>query len=580
MRSQYSRPRAGRLPRGGLICLSYGGIVNTRRCEWCRTVLPKGSRRRYCSDSCRTIASRERRRERACAPSHPWLAHGLTDAERAIAFAESLSIPEGPRAGEPVRLAPYQRSYIEGALGRDTSVAVLSIARGNAKTATAAALALGGLLGVWDGQPRRDVILAARVRDQARVAWQFAEGFARTLPEEYQKRLKFRRSPRLEIELEAEDGPHVLRAIAADGKSALGAGPTLVLMDERAFWPEGRGEELEQALLTACGKRGARTLIMSTSADSDAHAFSRWVDAPPAGTFVQEHRAPPGLPADDLPSLLTANPGAEHGVGASPGWLQGAAERAISRGGSALACFRALHRNERVSTEARDVLVTVDEWLACEADSLPPRSGPCVIGLDLGGSRSMSAAAWFWPKTGRLESLGVFPSQPSLAERGVMDGVGRRYAEMAERGELRTMGGQIVPAAEFIAEAMRRVEGERVTAICADRFRQAEVMEAAQAAGVRAPFAWRGQGFRDGGEDVERFRRAVFDGRVASAPSLLMRSALTDAVCVSDEAGNRKLAKARSTGRIDAAAAAVLAVGEGSRQTARPIRQARAPVWV
>lgn len=117
-----------------------------------------------------------------------------------------------------------------------------------------------------------------------------------------------------------------------------------------------------------------------------------------------------------------------------------------------------------------------------------------------------------------------------------------------------------------------RVQGERVVAICADRYRQAEVQEAAQEAGVRCPFAWRGQGWKDGGEDVERFRRSVFDGRVSCASSLLMRSALSDAVCISDPAGNRKLAKARSTGRIDAAAAAVLAVAEGARQMARPER--------
>lgn len=104
--------------------------------------------------------------------------------------------------------------------------------------------------------------------------------------------------------------------------------------------------------------------------------------------------------------------------------------------------------------------------------------------------------------------------------------------------------------------------------------------EAMQRAGIRCPVIWRGMGYRDGGEDVERFRRAVFDGRVRCAPSLLMRSALADAVCLRDPAGNAKLAKARSTGRIDAASAAVLAVAEGARQAARPAVNARAPVWV
>jgi phage terminase large subunit-like protein len=53
---------------------------------------------------------------------------------------------------------------------------------------------------------------------------------------------------------------------------------------------------------------------------------------------------------------------------------------------------------------------------------------------------------------------------------------------------------------------------------------------------------------------------------VKTAPSLLLRSAFADAVTLRDPANNLKLAKARSTGRIDAAAATVLAVrAEGAR---------------
>ena len=87
-------------------------------------------------------------------------------------------------------------------------------------------------------------------------------------------------------------------------------------------------------------------------------------------------------------------------------------------------------------------------------------------------------------------------------------------------------------------------------------------------------------GWRDGSEDIERFRRHVFDGKVKAKPSLLLRSAFADAVCLRDPANNLKLAKARSTGRIDAAAASVLAVAEGARITNRPVKQARAAVWV
>ncbi|WP_306253895.1 terminase large subunit domain-containing protein [Parvularcula sp. IMCC14364] len=504
---------------------------------------------------------------------------GGTKASKCVRFLETLRIPEGPKAGEQIRLAPFQKSFVEGSLDPKNNVGVLSVSRGNGKSALTAGICLGALLGVWDKQPRRDIILAAKTRDQARIAWQFAEGFAQSLPDEYQARLTFRRSPRLEIQFDDENGPHVIRAIAADGKSALGSGPTLVLMDERGHWPTDKGDALEQALLTGLGKRDGRALIISTSAADDTHPFSHWIDRPPAGCYVQEHRPLPSLPADDLDSLLIANPGADYGVGATSQWLLTQAERAIQRGGNTLSSFRLYHRNERVSGEERDVLLTVDQWLAAETNELPAREGGVVIGLDLGGSASMTAAAYFWPKTGRLEVYGWFPSDPSLANRGLNDGVGDRYLKMAERGELETLGNKTVPVAAWLSAAMRRVEGEQVIALLADRFKQAEFLEALQSAGISTPVIWRGFGFKDGGEDIERFRRAVFDGKVWTTESLLMRSAISETVCIRDPANNIKLAKSRSLGRIDPASAAVLAVAEGARQLAKPLARAPRVVW-
>jgi phage terminase large subunit-like protein len=196
-----------------------------------------------------------------------------------------------------------------------------------------------------------------------------------------------------------------------------------------------------------------------------------------------------------------------------------------------------------------------------------------VVGIDLGGSASMSAAAFYWPHTGRLECLGWFPSRPGLLDRGQGDGVGSRYVEMNRRGELFTLGDQTVPVAQWLAEVMRHVES--VSAIVADRYKQSEIGEALDKAGVRVPIIWRGMGFKDGGEDVERFRRACFDGKVKASPSLLLRSAFADAVCLRDPAANCKLAKARSTGRIDPASASVLAVAEGARQSGRAVRKAK-----
>ncbi|MEM8574197.1 MAG: terminase large subunit [Pseudomonadota bacterium] len=498
---------------------------------------------------------------------------------KAVRFLESLEIPEGPRAGETLALAPFQKQFVRGALRDGINIACLSVGRGNAKTALSSGIALGALLGEWDTQPRREILIAARTADQGRIAWNFAAALARSLPEDQQRALIFRRSPRLEISYEGDGGSHMLRVLPADGKSSLGSAPNLVLMDERGHWERDKGDELEHALLSGLGKRGGRALIISTSAPDDAHPFSRWLDEEQEGVYRQEHRPAPGLPADDVKSLLVANPGARYGIGSDLEWLKAQARRAIARGGSALTSFRLYNRNERVSAETRDLLLTVDEWLSCETADLPPRQGQVVIGIDLGGSASMTAAALYWPDTGRLEVLGWFPGKPSLLDRGQVDGVGSRYTEMQDRGELSTLGDQTVPVAPWLSEVMAHVEGEHVAALVGDRFKQAELGEAMDRAGIKVPVNWRGMGFRDGGEDCERFRRACFDGRVKSAPSLLLRSAFTDAVTLRDPANNLKLAKARSMGRIDAAAASVLAVAEGARLTGRTPRDVRAPVW-
>ncbi|SDJ34111.1 Phage terminase-like protein, large subunit, contains N-terminal HTH domain [Bradyrhizobium sp. Rc2d] len=500
--------------------------------------------------------------------------------ENAIKFLESLKIPEGPLAGKPIRLADFQKRFIRGALADGVSIAGLSVGRGAGKTMLGSGLALAALLGKIDKQPRREVIVAAKTRDQGRIAWAFIEGLATSLPTKVRKQLTFVRSPRLEVRYEGDGGGHVLRVLASDAKNALGLAPVFSLLDERGFWDRDKGDSLEAAIFSALGKRSGRALVISTSAPDNTHSFSKMLDEPGERMYVQEHRAPEGCAPDDIEALKIANPGAASGIGSSLDWLQGEARRAMQRGGSTLSNFRLFNLNQRVSGENRDVLLTTDEWLACETADVPARGGQCIVGIDLGGSASMTAAAFFWPETGRLEALGWFPSQPSLLDRGQRDGVGDRYSQMSSRNELSTLGAMTVPVAPWLSEVMRHVEGETIAALVMDRFKQAELAQAIDAAGIRVPLVWRGMGFKDGNEDCDRFRRACFDGLVKAAPSLLLRSAMADTVCLRDPANNIKLAKARSLGRIDAACASVLAVAQGARMLAAPVRKARAPKWV
>ena len=182
--------------------------------------------------------------------------------------------------------------------------------------------------------------------------------------------------------------------------------------------------------------------------------------------------------------------------------------------------------------------------------------------------------AAYWPATGALTCLSAFPAEPSLAERGLRDGVGGLYAECARRGELLTLGQRSVDIPALMAAAMDRFG--RPSRVVAERWREAELRDALDRAAVpRAAVETRGMGFQDGAADVRGFRRACADGMVKPAPSLLLRSAMAEARTVSDPAGNVKLSKnaqggRRARARDDAAAAAILAVAAGGRQPAQP----------
>ena len=201
-----------------------------------------------------------------------------------------------------------------------------------------------------------------------------------------------------------------------------------------------------------------------------------------------------------------------------------------------------------------------------------------VWGVDLGTNAAQSAIAAFWPETGALQALAAFPSEPDLQARGIRDGCGLLYRHCADRGELLQLGHRTVDVAALLRAALDRFG--KPARVVADTWRQAELREKLEAMGFPlCPLETRRQGFMDGGEDVRAFRRACAEGAVVAAPSLLMRSAMSEARTVVDAAGNAKLSKGsqggrRQRARDDAAAAAILAISAGGHPIA-PTRRWR-----
>ena len=365
-----------------------------------------------------------------------------------------------------------------------------------------------------------------------------------------------------------------VRVLGSDPARLHGLRPALVLADEPAQWLASNADRALAALRTSLGKMpGSRLIALGTLPESEAHWFRRLFRT---ADYAQVHAAGPDDPPFSVRTWRKANPSLDH----LPSLRTRIAAEAVDakRDATLLPSFRALRLNLGTADVERSQLLEAGTWAGIEADDAIPE-GRYALGIDLGSGAAMSAAAGYWPDTGRLAAMAAFPSVPSLAERGIRDGVGRLYVDMARRGELLTYPGRVVPVDALLIEV--RARWGAPAAIAADRWREAELRQGLSDSGFPlAGLSLRGQGFRDGAEDVREFRRAVLRGEVKPGRSLLLRSALSEAVVVGDTSGNEKLAKGsqggrRARARDDAAAAAILAVAEGRRRGAAPKRRPR-----
>jgi len=486
-------------------------------------------------------------------------------------YLSGLTVSQGRRAGEPFAVLPWQRSFIRGAFAAGVQSTALSVARGNGKTAVLSGIAAATLDGPL-AVPRGKTVIVAGSFEQARIAFEHVVAFMGDRLADKARWKVWDTAQQARIECK-RTGARV-RCLGSDPRRAHGLAPVLVLADEPAQWPPSTGERMVAALQTAAGKQPhSRFVALGTRPADPEHWFSKMLAG--GADYAQEHAAGPDDPKFHKRTWAKANPSLAHMPDLEAAIRTEAGH--ARRDPALLAAFDALRLN--LGTEDTEISVLLDAGLWRGIEGEAERAGPLVYGIDLGTTAAQSAVAAFWPETGALECLAAFPGEPSLAERGLRDGVAGLYSECARRGELIQTAGAAVDVPTLLGAALDRFGRPGLTV--ADRWREGELRDALDAAGVpRAALELRGMGFKDGAEDVRAFRRACAEGKVTPAPSLLLRSAMAEARTISDPAGNAKLAKGsqggrRSRERDDAAAAAILAVSAGHRNPVRAPRRLR-----
>lgn len=489
-----------------------------------------------------------------------------TRGEAVIAFVERYCrVPEGDLIGKPLKLEPFQARFILAVYDNPhgTRRAFLSMARKNAKTATIACLVLAHIAGPEAVRNSR-IVSGAMSQEQAAEVYNYASKMV-GLSSELSSLVRVVPSGKRLIGL-ARNVEY--QAISAEGKTAHGKSPVLAILDE-VGQVRGPQSDFIDAITTAQGAyENAMLFAISTQAANDNDLFSIWLDdAQSSGDkriVCHLYSAPRDCELTDEDAWKAANPAL--GKFRSLSDLREQAERA-TRMPSFEATFRNLGLNQRIEMVNPFISKAIWTLNSQEADDAAFYASPVFVGLDLSARTDLTAMVMVARKEGRWHVRPIiWTPEKGLRERAKRDRA--PYDVWAEQGLIRVLPGASMDYKALAVEIAEALEGCNIAKVAFDRWRmdilQRELTDIGFS-GVMLPF---GQGFKDMAPALDAVESALLNEEIAHGGHPVLTMCMANARVEKDAAGNRKLNKAKATGRIDAAVAFVMAMGAAATDVA------------
>lgn len=430
---------------------------------------------------------------------------------------------------------------------------MLSIARKNGKTALIACLLLAHICGP-EAMRNSQIVSGARSKEQAAVVFELARKIVGLSPE-LSRLVRVIPSPKHMVGLARNV---TYKALAADGKTAHGLSPILVILDE-VGQVEGPTDRFVEALTTAQGAYSNPLLLaISTQAPTDADMFSVWIDAqraaPDAHIVCHVYEAPAGCALDDREAWAAANPGM--GKFRSVADLEKQSKNAMAMPANE-SSFRNLCLNQRV--EASSPFVSRSVWESNGAAPLPLK-GKVYCGLDLSSVADLTSFEAV-DEAGSVHSTFWLPAE-GLKEKARHDRV--PYDVWAERGFLLTTPGKAIEY-EHVAEWMRGFfDANDVAFVAFDRALMKYLLPWLVKAGFTeaemAKFVEYGQGTLSMTPALRDLEVKLLNQQLRHGNHPVLSMCAANAKVVGDS-GARKFDKKRARGRIDGMVALAMAVG-------------------
>ncbi len=485
-------------------------------------------------------------------------------AELATLFIERLLVHiEGPLAGQPFLLEPWQRQIVRDLFGwkrtsdgaRRYRFVYIEVPRGNGKSTFAAALAL--YLLVADGEFSAKVYSAAADKAQAAIVFETAEKMAAASAWLGPRVRAFRNRT---MEYAKGGGRYIV--LSADAFTKHGLNPHGIIFDELHAQPN---RELYDVLKTAMGKRRQPMMIMITTAGYDRnsicweqHEYARQV----AAGIVDDPTFYPAIwcaeDGDDWTSPAVwrkANP--NYGVSVREEFLRQECVTALASP-AYQNTFRRLYLNQWTQQESR--FLDMGAWDACGGAALPDLRGRvCFGGLDLATTTDIAALVLVFPPVVEGEPFWWLPRfwipGDAMIERVRRDRV--QYDAWVRDGLVTATEGNVIDygVIQRDIEALGLLYDIREVAF--DRWGATQISQNLTAAGFE--MVQMGQGFASMSAPTKELVRLVLSRGLGHGGHPVLRWMADNLAVVQDPAGNIKPSKAKSTQKIDGVVAGIMA---------------------
>jgi phage terminase large subunit-like protein len=498
-------------------------------------------------------------------------------ARRAIDFFPScLHHIEGDIAGQPFVLEPWQQAFVGNLFGwmvrdekgrtvRRYREALLLVGRKNGKTPLIAGVTNYVLF--CDGEPGAQIVGLAADTDQASLLYRHASGMVEAEPELSKRARIYRGLGQRAIEYPATNG--VYRVISAEAGGKHGRNLHMAVVDELHEQPS---RDLVDTIRTsfAATNRKQPLLIYLTTSDWERESICNeivdYARKVRDGIIANSRFLPVMYEATsdddwrDEKVWAKANPNID--ISISRDYLRAECKRA-QEVPAYENTFKRLHLN--IKTQQRTRWLDITKWDACEAvidlERLAARQ--CYIGLDLGKTNDITAAALVFPPT---ETDGMWTLLPKFwipeeraAEREKQHRV--PYLLWQQQGFIDFTPGNVTDYDCVKAWVLAQRERFGVQEVAYDPWNAMHLATSLTAEGV--PMVEFQQSIKHMNEPAKLLEGVINDGKCRHDDNPVMRWMVANAEVYTDASGNIRPVKPehKSPNKIDGVTATVNAIG-------------------